>query len=174
MRGKGSRVMSAAAWAASGQGLPRNGRPCHAGLQPPSCAHRLRLSRRFKEAVNECSVALDTQPNFFKALVRRGKAYEQMGLFKQVGAGRARGHGGRGHRARPECAARAERPWWACKRLCARGRRCPVASRQQQRHGRLEPAAGWASCCEAHRSHSSRAGSCHRPAHAVCRPHHTT
>ena len=40
--------------------------------------------RRYKEAVNECTAALDNQPNFFKALVRRAKAYEQMGLFKQA------------------------------------------------------------------------------------------
>jgi tetratricopeptide (TPR) repeat protein len=39
---------------------------------------------RYKEAVNECSAALDMQPNFFKALLRRGRAYEQMGLYKQA------------------------------------------------------------------------------------------
>eukprot|EP00887_Chlorella_sp_A99_P006660 scaffold3.g6660.t1 len=50
------------------------------------------MFKKFKEAVNECTAALDSQPTFFKALVRRGKAYEQarglafvaMGLFKQA------------------------------------------------------------------------------------------
>ena len=45
-------------------------------------------TRRFKEAVNECSSALDsctpTVPAYHKALVRRAKAYEQMGHFKQA------------------------------------------------------------------------------------------
>jgi tetratricopeptide (TPR) repeat protein len=40
--------------------------------------------RRFKEAVNECSSALDAVPAYHKALVRRAKAYEQMGHFKQA------------------------------------------------------------------------------------------
>ena len=40
--------------------------------------------RRYKEAVAECSAALDGQPNFFKALIRRAKAYEQMGQHKQA------------------------------------------------------------------------------------------
>ena len=39
---------------------------------------------RFKEAVNECSAALDAVPAYHKALVRRAKAYEQMGHFKQA------------------------------------------------------------------------------------------
>jgi hypothetical protein len=34
--------------------------------------------------VGECSAALEGQPNFFKALVRRAKAYEQMGQPKQA------------------------------------------------------------------------------------------
>ena len=39
---------------------------------------------RFKEAVNECTSALDAIPSYHKALVRRAKAYEQMGHFKQA------------------------------------------------------------------------------------------
>ena len=43
---------------------------------------------RFKEAVNECTSALDsctpTVPAYHNALVRRAKAYEQMGHFKQA------------------------------------------------------------------------------------------
>ena len=39
---------------------------------------------RFKEAVNECTNALDAIPAYHKALVRRAKAYEQMGHFKQA------------------------------------------------------------------------------------------
>ncbi|KAL6768271.1 hypothetical protein ACKKBF_B38460 [Auxenochlorella protothecoides x Auxenochlorella symbiontica] len=42
------------------------------------------INKRFKEAVNECSTALELQPSFFKALVRRGKAYEQMGQLKNA------------------------------------------------------------------------------------------
>ena len=34
--------------------------------------------------MGECSAALEGQPNFFKALVRRAKAYEQMGQPKQA------------------------------------------------------------------------------------------
>jgi tetratricopeptide (TPR) repeat protein len=34
--------------------------------------------------VAECSAALDGQPNFFKALIRRAKAYEQLGQHKQA------------------------------------------------------------------------------------------
>lgn len=43
-----------------------------------------RRNHRFKEAVNECSNALDAVPAYHKALVRRAKAYEQMGHFKQA------------------------------------------------------------------------------------------
>lgn len=43
-----------------------------------------RIYYRFKEAVNECSNALDAVPAYHKALVRRAKAYEQMGHFKQA------------------------------------------------------------------------------------------
>ena len=41
--------------------------------------------RSFKEAVSECTAALDGQPNFFKALVRRAKALEQLGQHKVGG-----------------------------------------------------------------------------------------
>ncbi len=39
---------------------------------------------RYKEAVNECTAALDAQPGYHKALTRRAKAYEQMGHYKQA------------------------------------------------------------------------------------------
>ena len=39
---------------------------------------------RFKEAINECSAALNAQPGYQKALVRRSKAYENIGHFKQA------------------------------------------------------------------------------------------
>ncbi|EIE21525.1 hypothetical protein COCSUDRAFT_66932 [Coccomyxa subellipsoidea C-169] len=42
------------------------------------------MFQRYKEAVNECSSALDAVPAYHKALVRRAKAYEQMGHFKQA------------------------------------------------------------------------------------------
>ena len=42
------------------------------------------LLRRFKEAINECSAALNAQPGYQKALVRRSKAYENIGHFKQA------------------------------------------------------------------------------------------
>ena len=42
------------------------------------------LHRRFKEAVNECTDALDVDPAFLKALLRRAKAYEAMGHYKQA------------------------------------------------------------------------------------------
>ncbi len=47
--------------------------------EPAACCHN-----RFKEAVNECTNALDAIPAYHKALVRRAKAYEQMGHFKQA------------------------------------------------------------------------------------------
>jgi tetratricopeptide (TPR) repeat protein len=34
--------------------------------------------------VNECSSALEAAPAYHKALVRRAKAYEQMGHYKQA------------------------------------------------------------------------------------------
>lgn len=40
------------------------------------------MFKRYKEAVNECSAALNANPNYFKALTRRAKAYEQMGQYK--------------------------------------------------------------------------------------------
>ena len=39
---------------------------------------------RYKEAVNECTSALDVAPNNQKALLRRAKALEAMGLYKQA------------------------------------------------------------------------------------------
>ncbi|KAI7841257.1 hypothetical protein COHA_005030 [Chlorella ohadii] len=42
------------------------------------------MQKRYQEAVTECSAALEGQPNFFKALVRRAKAYEQLGQPKQA------------------------------------------------------------------------------------------
>ena len=39
---------------------------------------------RYKDAVNECTAALEAQPNYHKALTRRSKAYEHMGLYKQA------------------------------------------------------------------------------------------
>ena len=39
---------------------------------------------RYKEAVNECTAALEAQPGYHKALTRRAKAYEQMGHYKQA------------------------------------------------------------------------------------------
>lgn len=51
---------------------------------PTSAAPPPTSNRRYKEAVAECSAALEGQPNFFKALVRRAKAYEQLGQPKQA------------------------------------------------------------------------------------------
>lgn len=42
------------------------------------------VTKRFKEAVSECSTALAAQPEYFKALLRRAKAYEQLGQYKQA------------------------------------------------------------------------------------------
>lgn len=42
------------------------------------------MFKRFKEAVKECTAALDTQPGYHKALIRRAKAYEHMGQYKQA------------------------------------------------------------------------------------------
>lgn len=39
---------------------------------------------RFREAVNECTSALAEAPMYQKALVRRAKAYEHLGLYKQA------------------------------------------------------------------------------------------
>lgn len=39
---------------------------------------------RYAEAVKECSRALEFSAGYHKALVRRGKAYEQMGHYKQA------------------------------------------------------------------------------------------
>lgn len=40
--------------------------------------------RRYKEAVNECTSALEVAPDNQKALLRRAKALEAMGLYKQA------------------------------------------------------------------------------------------
>lgn len=42
------------------------------------------VSKRYKEAVTECSAALDSQPDYLKALVRRSKAHEALGQYKQA------------------------------------------------------------------------------------------
>ena len=39
---------------------------------------------RYKEAINECSAALELNPNYTRALIRRAKAYEQMQHYKQA------------------------------------------------------------------------------------------
>lgn len=40
--------------------------------------------RRFKEAVNECTNALEIDAVYAKALIRRAKAHEAMGHYKQA------------------------------------------------------------------------------------------
>lgn len=42
------------------------------------------VKKQYKEAVEECSVALKAQPEYVKALVRRAKAYENMGSYKDA------------------------------------------------------------------------------------------
>lgn len=42
------------------------------------------MGKKYKEAVNECTAALDAQPGYHKALTRRAKAYENMGHYKQA------------------------------------------------------------------------------------------
>lgn len=42
------------------------------------------VAKRFKEAVAECTAALEVQPEYLKALVRRSKAYEGLGQYKQA------------------------------------------------------------------------------------------
>ena len=42
------------------------------------------VNKRYKEAVTECTSALDAQPNYFKALIRRAKAFENLGHYKQA------------------------------------------------------------------------------------------
>jgi tetratricopeptide (TPR) repeat protein len=49
----------------------------YVGFQDPLCS-------RYKESINDCTAALDVQPNYFKALCRRAKAYENLGLYKQA------------------------------------------------------------------------------------------
>lgn len=46
--------------------------------------HVASLIHRYKESINDCTAALDVQPTYFKALCRRAKAYEQLGLYKQA------------------------------------------------------------------------------------------
>jgi tetratricopeptide (TPR) repeat protein len=41
------------------------------------------VSKKYKDAVTECSAALAAQPDYLKALVRRSKAYEAMGDYKK-------------------------------------------------------------------------------------------
>ena len=43
-----------------------------------------RALHRYKEAINECTSALETQPSYHKALLRRAKAYEQIGHYKSA------------------------------------------------------------------------------------------
>jgi hypothetical protein len=40
------------------------------------------VGKRYRDAVSECTAALEIQPNYLKALVRRAKAHEAMGQFK--------------------------------------------------------------------------------------------
>lgn len=40
------------------------------------------VGKRYRDAVSECTAALEIQPNYLKALVRRAKANEAMGQFK--------------------------------------------------------------------------------------------
>ena len=44
----------------------------------------MQRARRFKEAVGECTNALNLNPNYHRALVRRAKASEQLGLYKKA------------------------------------------------------------------------------------------
>lgn len=50
----------------------------------PAEARIARDCRRLKEAINECTSALDLDPSFAKALIRRAKAHEAMGHYKQA------------------------------------------------------------------------------------------
>lgn len=40
------------------------------------------VGKRYRDAISECTAALEIQPNYLKALVRRAKAHEAMGQFK--------------------------------------------------------------------------------------------
>ncbi len=44
------------------------------------------VGKKFKEALAECSAALEAQPEYFKALTRRAKAHEALGQFRQAAA----------------------------------------------------------------------------------------
>jgi len=59
-------------------------RPTPAPVHRCQACRAFPLLRRNKEAVNECSSALEAAPAYHKALVRRAKAYEQMGHYKQA------------------------------------------------------------------------------------------
>lgn len=56
----------------------------HCSLPRPTSSRLSLCCCRFKDAVNECSQALDDHPAYHRALVRRAKAYEQMGHYKQA------------------------------------------------------------------------------------------
>ncbi|KAK2076396.1 hypothetical protein QBZ16_000921 [Prototheca wickerhamii] len=47
-------------------------------------AAALMAGRKFKDAVKECSSALEAEPAFFRALLRRAKAYEGLGQIKNA------------------------------------------------------------------------------------------
>ena len=49
-----------------------------------SAAQHASVNFRYKDAIRECSSALDINPDFAKALTRRAKAYEQMQHYKQA------------------------------------------------------------------------------------------
>ena len=64
---------------------PAVGRGGASGLpEQPAPAASEHAARRFKEAVHECSSALNLNPNYHRALVRRAKANEQLGLYKKA------------------------------------------------------------------------------------------
>ncbi|KAL3157883.1 hypothetical protein ABBQ32_012294 [Trebouxia sp. C0010 RCD-2024] len=42
------------------------------------------MAKKYKEATNECTAALEVAPGYHKALTRRAKAYENMGHYKQA------------------------------------------------------------------------------------------
>ena len=63
--------------------IPVQPEASHAGSTSQGCL-KGGMCCRYKDAVNECTAALDAQPNYHKALTRRSKAYEHMGLYKQA------------------------------------------------------------------------------------------
>jgi hypothetical protein len=54
--------------------------PSHVAPHRTDCP----TTARYKEAVKECNLALEVQPQSVIALKRRASAYEQQGLFKQA------------------------------------------------------------------------------------------